>query len=126
MLTSGGEERTLSRNAAVARRNHAVRAIPWTYVVLAGVAGAALYALANLGGGGTPAGRALELIKTGWGGYEAWEAEFAAVEARIAHGRHGDEQLAVEIAFACRAIRCASSCHGTRVQEFRCLGRGLA
>lgn len=41
---------------------------------------------ANLGGGGTPAGRALELIKTGWGGYEAWEAEFKRTANGLAGG----------------------------------------
>jgi Fe-Mn family superoxide dismutase len=31
---------------------------------------------ANLGGETKAAGKALELIKEGWGGYDAWEAEF--------------------------------------------------
>jgi Fe-Mn family superoxide dismutase len=40
---------------------------------------------ANLGGETKPAGKALEVIKEWWGGYEAWEAEFK----RTANGLGG-------------------------------------
>ncbi len=41
---------------------------------------------ANLGGGGRAGGKALELIKQWWGGYEAWEAEFKRTANALSGG----------------------------------------
>lgn len=41
---------------------------------------------ANLGGDGRAAGKALELIKQWWGGYEAWEAEFKRTANALSGG----------------------------------------
>lgn len=41
---------------------------------------------ANLGGDGKAGGKALELIKQWWGGYEAWEAEFKRTANALSGG----------------------------------------
>ena len=52
------------------------------------------------------------------------EINHRARKARIAHGRHGDEQLAVEIALASRAALCASSWHVHQSTAVPLLGKG--
>jgi hypothetical protein len=44
-----------------------------------------------------------------------------AGEAVIAHRRHGDQELAIEIAFI---RRMGSACHGPMLQQFRRQGKG--